>query len=42
MAKDVERALVDVIAEHGVRTPADAAAFLAEMKKQDRYQADVY
>ena len=42
MAKDVERALVDVIAEHGARTPAEAAAFLAEMKKQDRYQADVY
>ncbi len=42
MAKDVERALVDVIAEHGARTPAEAAGFLAEMKKQDRYQADVY
>jgi len=42
MAKDVERTLVDVIAEHGARTPAEAASFLAEMKKQDRYQTDVY
>ena len=42
MAKDVERALVDIIAEHGARTPAEAVAFLAEMKKQGRYQADVY
>jgi sulfite reductase (NADPH) flavoprotein alpha-component len=42
MAKDVERTLVDVIAEHGARTPAESASFLAEMKKQDRYQTDVY
>jgi len=42
MAKDIERTLVDVIAEHGARTPAEAASFLAEMKKQDRYQTDVY
>ena len=32
MAKDVERTLVDVIAEHGARTPAEAVNFLAELK----------
>jgi sulfite reductase (NADPH) flavoprotein alpha-component len=42
MAKDVERALVDVIAAHGARTPDQAVAFLAELKKNGRYQADVY
>jgi sulfite reductase (NADPH) flavoprotein alpha-component len=42
MAKDVERTLVDIIAEHGARTPAEAVNFLAELKKLGRYQADVY
>jgi sulfite reductase (NADPH) flavoprotein alpha-component len=42
MAKDVERALIDVVAEHGKRTPEDAARFVNELKKNDRYQADVY
>jgi sulfite reductase (NADPH) flavoprotein alpha-component len=42
MAKDVERTLVDVIAEHGARTPAEAVNFLAELKKSGRYQTDVY
>jgi sulfite reductase (NADPH) flavoprotein alpha-component len=42
MAKDVETALLDVIVEHGGRTPADAAKFAAELKASDRYQADVY
>jgi sulfite reductase (NADPH) flavoprotein alpha-component len=42
MAKDVERALIDVIAEHGKRSPEDAARYVAELKKNDRYQADVY
>ncbi len=42
MAKDVERTLIDVIAEQGARTPAEAIAFLAELKKQGRYQTDVY
>jgi sulfite reductase (NADPH) flavoprotein alpha-component len=42
MAKDVERALVDVIAEQGARSPAEAIAFLAELKRQGRYQTDVY
>jgi sulfite reductase (NADPH) flavoprotein alpha-component len=42
MAKDVERTLVDVIAEHGARTPGEAVNFLAELKKNGRYQTDVY
>jgi sulfite reductase (NADPH) flavoprotein alpha-component len=42
MAKDVERALIDVVAEHGKRSPEDAARYVAEMKKNDRYQSDVY
>jgi sulfite reductase (NADPH) flavoprotein alpha-component len=42
MAKDVERALIDVVAAHGKKSPEDAARFVAELKKNDRYQADVY
>jgi sulfite reductase (NADPH) flavoprotein alpha-component len=42
MAKDVERALIDVVAEHGKKTPEDAARYVADLKKNDRYQADVY
>jgi sulfite reductase (NADPH) flavoprotein alpha-component len=42
MAKDVELALVDIVSQHGVRSPADAAAFVADLKKSGRYQQDVY
>jgi sulfite reductase (NADPH) flavoprotein alpha-component len=42
MAKDVERALVDIVAQHGARTTDQAIAFVAELKKQGRYQQDVY
>jgi len=42
MAKDVEQAFVDVVAEHGKRSLEDAARYIAELKKNDRYQADVY
>ncbi|HKY87566.1 MAG TPA: sulfite reductase subunit alpha, partial [Pseudorhodoplanes sp.] len=42
MAKDVERAMVDIVAEHGARSTDDAIAFLADLKKQGRYQQDVY
>ena len=42
MAKDVERALVDVVAAHGVRTTDEAIAFVADLKKKGRYQQDVY
>lgn len=42
MAKDVERALVDVIAGHGGRSTEDAIAYVAALRKAGRYQADVY
>jgi sulfite reductase (NADPH) flavoprotein alpha-component len=42
MAKDVELALVDIVAQHGARSVDQAIAFVAELKKQGRYQQDVY
>jgi len=42
MAKDVERALIDVVASYGVRSVNDAVTFVAELKKSGRYQQDVY
>jgi sulfite reductase (NADPH) flavoprotein alpha-component len=42
MGKDVERAMVDVIATHGARSVDQAVAFLAELKKNHRYHTDVY
>jgi sulfite reductase (NADPH) flavoprotein alpha-component len=42
MAKDVERALVDVIATFGARTTDQAIAFVSDLKKAGRYQTDVY
>ncbi|MEZ0215288.1 MAG: sulfite reductase subunit alpha, partial [Xanthobacteraceae bacterium] len=42
MAKDVERALTDMVAEHGGRSTEAALAYVAGLKKSGRYQADVY
>jgi len=42
MAKDVERALVDIVAEHGGRSSEDAISYVAALRKAGRYQADVY
>ena len=42
MAKDVERALVDVVAAHGARSTDEAIAYLKGLRKAGRYQADVY
>jgi sulfite reductase (NADPH) flavoprotein alpha-component len=42
MAKDVERGLVDIVAQHGVRTTDEAVAFVADLKRKGRYQQDVY
>ena len=42
MAKDVERALIDVVAAHGARTTDEAIAFVAHLKSSGRYQQDVY
>jgi sulfite reductase (NADPH) flavoprotein alpha-component len=42
MAKDVEHALIDVVASFGVRSTNEAVAFVADLKKCGRYQQDVY
>ena len=42
MAKDVERALVDIVAQHGARSTDEAISFVGELKKKGRYQQDVY
>jgi sulfite reductase (NADPH) flavoprotein alpha-component len=42
MAKDVEGALVEIVAAHGARSTDQAIAFIAELKKSRRYQQDVY
>jgi sulfite reductase (NADPH) flavoprotein alpha-component len=42
MAKDVERALVDIVAQFGARSTDEAVRFVAELKKAGRFQQDVY
>jgi sulfite reductase (NADPH) flavoprotein alpha-component len=42
MAKDVERALVDIVAQFGARSTDEAVRFVAELKKKGRFQQDVY
>jgi sulfite reductase (NADPH) flavoprotein alpha-component len=42
MAKDVERALVDIVAQFGARTTDEAVLFVGELKKKGRVQLDVY
>ncbi len=42
MAKDVEKALLAIIAKHGKRSEEEATAYLADMKANKRYQKDVY
>jgi sulfite reductase (NADPH) flavoprotein alpha-component len=42
MAKDVEAALVEVVAAFGLRSTNEAIGFVAELKKSGRYQQDVY
>jgi len=42
MAKDVERALVDIVAQFGARSTDEAVSFVAELKKKGRFQQDVY
>src|SRR5471032_1530120 len=41
MAKDVERALVDIVAQFGARTTDEAVLFVGELKKKGRFQQDV-
>jgi len=42
MAKDVESALRDVVQTSGGLTPDAATAYVARLKSEGRYQADVY
>lgn len=42
MAKDVERALVDIVAQFGARSADEAIAYVANLKNVGRYQQDVY
>jgi len=42
MAKDVERAMVDIVAQFGARSTDEAIAFVGELKKNGRFQQDVY
>jgi len=42
MAKDVDKALLDVIAEHGKLTEAQAVDYVNQLKKHKRYVRDVY
>ena len=42
MAKDVERALVDIVAQFGARSTDEAVSFVGELKKTGRFQQDVY
>jgi len=42
MAKDVHRALLDVVAEHGGMDEDGAAAYVKKMQTEKRYQRDVY
>ncbi len=42
MAKDVERALIDIASTHGGHSADTAVGIIGELKKAGRYQADVY
>ncbi len=42
MAKDVDQALHDIIAEQGKMSIEEAQAYVKQMKKDKRYQRDVY
>ncbi len=42
MAKDVEAALVDIVGTNGKKTSEEAVAFVSKLKKNGRFQLDVY
>lgn len=42
MAKDVDLALHDIVEKHGGKTPAEAKEWVRQLKKDKRYQRDVY
>jgi sulfite reductase (NADPH) flavoprotein alpha-component len=42
MARDVDIALKQIVAEQGKMSKPDAAGYVAQMTKNGRYQRDVY
>ena len=42
MAKDVHEALIEIVSEYGKLSAEDAAVYVADLKKDKRYQRDVY
>jgi sulfite reductase (NADPH) flavoprotein alpha-component len=42
MANDVDAALHEIIAQQGALEPAAAADYVRQMKRDKRYQRDVY
>ena len=42
MAKDVHQALIEIIAEHGKQSEEQAEEYLTALRKDKRYQKDVY
>ena len=42
MAKDVQQALLEIVATHGSKTPAEAGDWLEQLVADGRYQRDVY
>ena len=42
MARDVDATLHRIVADASGRRPEDAAAYVADLKRQGRYQRDVY
>ena len=42
MAADVDKALHDIVIQHGGKTPEQAAEYIEGMKKAKRYKRDVY
>ena len=42
MAKDVHQALLTIIEQQGGKSADEAAAFLDQLRRDGRYQKDVY
>jgi sulfite reductase (NADPH) flavoprotein alpha-component len=42
MSKDVEHTLLQVIEEQGKKTSEEAHQYLEQLKKEGRYEKDVY
>jgi sulfite reductase (NADPH) flavoprotein alpha-component len=42
MARDVDAALLEIVATHGAMTPEQATAYVRALKHEKRYQRDVY